>query len=72
VKTQPRDKKLIDISHPGPSSSPAMQSVAEDNWSHFGDHERLDLKKKLVEHPHKNPIDPKTFKPQKGSGAGGV
>lgn len=52
-------KKLIDIKHPGPSSSPLLQLVAEDNWSMFGNHERLDVKKKLQEHPNKNPIDPK-------------
>ena len=67
MEKQPKTRKLIDLAHPGPSGSPIMQGLAEDNWSMFGKHERLDVKKKLVEHPGKNPIDPATLK----TGAGG-
>lgn len=59
-------KKLVDLAHPGPSSSPLMQSLAEDNWSMFGKHERLDVMRKLKEHPNKNPLDPKTLKTKSG------
>lgn len=51
----------IDISTPGPSSSPAMQLIAKDNWSYFEDHERLNPIKKLQEQPRLNPVNPKTF-----------
>lgn len=56
----------IDIHHPGPSSSPAMQLIAEDNWSYFGDHERLSIKKKLAEQPRLSPINPRNFKTHEG------
>jgi hypothetical protein len=58
--------QYIDINTPGPSSSPAMQLIAEDNWSYFGGHERLDIIKKLKEQPRLNPTNPKTFKTGEG------
>ena len=56
----------IDISTPGPSSSPAMQLIAEDNWSYFGGHERLNILQKLKDQPRMNPTNPKTFTSSEG------
>lgn len=57
----------INITEPGPSSSPAMQLLANDCWSYFGNHERTNIKKKLAEQPRMNPTDPKTFKSKAGA-----
>lgn len=55
------------LKHIRHSPSKMFQMIAEDNWSHLGDHERIDLKKKLKEQPRNNPVDPVRMK----SGAGG-
>lgn len=59
-------KKLININKPGFSPSKTMQICHNADWSHFGDHERLDVKKKLAEQPRQNPIDPKTLETKQG------
>jgi hypothetical protein len=66
VKHEPR-KKLVDLTNVKHSSSPLFQMVGQDNWSHFGDHVRKDVKKKIEEQPRLNPVDPVKVK----TGAGG-
>lgn len=66
AKNGPR-KKLMDLANIKHSSSPMMQMVGQDNWSFYGDHERLDVKKKMKEQPRNNPVDPTKMK----TGAGG-
>lgn len=55
-------KKLVDISKPGPTTAKGIQDIAEGCWSMLGDHERKDVKKKILEQPRLNPVDPKTMK----------
>lgn len=57
---------MVDLKDVFHSSSPLMQMNGEDNWSHYGDHERLDPLKKLKEQPRNNPIDPKNLKTKAG------
>ncbi len=52
----------ISIQQGGPTPSPALQLITNDCWSYFGDHERLNIMKKIREQPRLNPTDPKTFK----------
>ena len=65
AKNGPR-KKLIDLANIKHSSSPLLHLVGQDNWSFYGDHERLDVKKKLKEQPRSNPIDPSLLKTKAG------
>ena len=60
-------RKFIEIKKPTHSNSPLFQMLGEDNWSHLGDHVRVDVKKKLDEQPRNNPVDPVKVK----TGAGG-
>jgi hypothetical protein len=57
----------ISLERGGPSSSKAMQLMVDDNWSFFGDHERRNKIKKLIEQPRLNPTNPKTFVPGDGT-----
>lgn len=68
MDTQPKRKpgQFIEIQKPKHSTSPLMQMVGEDNWSHFGNHERKDLKKKVEEQPRLNPVDPIKLKTKAG------
>jgi len=59
-------KKPIDINKPGFSPSKVMQICHNADWSHFGNHERTDVKKKIAEQVRLNPIDPKTLKTNEG------
>lgn len=60
-------RKNIEIQKPTHSNSQMFQMLGADNWSHFGDHVRIDVKKKLDEQPRNNPVDPVKMK----TGAGG-
>lgn len=57
----------IDISKPGYTTSLAFKLLADDNWSYFGNHERLNPIEKLKEQPRMNPTNPTNFT----SGGGG-
>lgn len=59
-------KKLVDLRNIQHSASPLIHMVGQDNWSFYGDHERLDPKKKLAEQPRNHPIDPAKLETKAG------
>ena len=59
--TRTQTDRMIQLRNPGPSSSLAYQSVAEDNWSHFSGEARTDYMKGWREYGGNNPVNPKKF-----------
>jgi hypothetical protein len=66
MKMEDTIKMFKILQRPGPTPSKAVQLMGDDCWSYFGNHERLDIMKKIKEQPRLNPTDPKTFKSKEG------